>query len=259
MVPSGRLNNLMQKAWSYSLAVVERPQQLPYVLRSIFSGVHVGEFLKINQPWIRKSGVRTVIDVGAHCGEFSTAIRAVLPTVQIYAFEPLSDSYKKLRTKIHEEAGSRAFQVALGEERGEIMFWRSRFSKSSSVLPMADLHKLEFPWSSELIPVSTRIATLDDFLPHIELGRKVLLNLDVQGYEDRVIRGGTTLLRKVDYVLAEVSFRPLYEGQASFDDVYELLKGLGFSYLGNVDQLLSSTDRSVLQADALFGRGGRSG
>src|SRR5579862_1464884 len=147
-----------------------------------------------------------------------------------------------------------AFHFAVGEQRGQVKFWRSRFSKSSSVLPMADVHKLEFPWSSELVPIYTRIAALDDFLHDIELVPKVLLKIDVQGYEDRVIRGGIAILRNVDYILTEVSFRLPYEGQTSFDDLYELLKQLGFSYAGNVDQLLSAADGSVLQADALFVR-----
>jgi FkbM family methyltransferase len=251
---SARLYDLGRKAWSYGLAAVERPQQLPYFLRSVFKGVHVGEFLKINQPWIKQAGVRTVIDVGAHNGGFSRAIRVILPGAHVYAFEPLPDAYDKLKTKFERDTLCRTFPVALGEQGGQVKFWRSKFSKASSVLPMADTHKLEFPWSSELVPINAQIAALDDFLHDIDLVPKVLLKLDVQGYEDRVIRGGLAILRNVDYILTEVSFRVLYEGQASFDDLYQLLKQLGFSYAGNIDQLRSPTDGSVLQADALFVR-----
>jgi FkbM family methyltransferase len=249
-----RLQDLGQKAWSYGLAAMARPRQLPYLLRSVLKGAHLGEFLKINQPWIKQAGVRTVIDIGAHNGEFSTAIRAVLPGVQVYAFEPLPDSYEMLTAKFREDPCCRAFRVALGDEHGQVKFWRSRFSKSSSVLPMADIHKREFPWSSELVSIDAQMATLDDFLHDIKMVPKVLINIDVQGYEDRVIRGGVAILRNADYVLTEVSFRRLYEGQTSFDEIYQLLKQLGFSYAGNVDQLLSPGDRGVLQADALFVR-----
>lgn len=252
MKRSDRFYDLGRKAWKYGLAAVERPQQLPQLLRSVLKGVHVGEFLKINLPWIKHAGVRTVIDIGAHNGEFSTAIRILLPGARVYAFEPLPDAYEKLRAKFEGDARCRAFHFALGEQRGQVKFWRSRFSKSSSVLPMAETHKLEFPWASELVPIYTRIAALDDFSHDIELVPRVLLKIDVQGYEDRVIRGGIAILRNVDYILTEVSFQLLYEGQTSFDDLYELLKQLGFSYAGNVDQLLSAADGSVLQADALF-------
>jgi FkbM family methyltransferase len=251
---SSRFRDLARKAWNYGLAAAERPGQLPDLLRSAFKGVHVGEFLRINQRWIREAGIKTVVDIGAHSGEFSSAIRAILPTAQIYAFEPLPECYERIRNRFKSDTRYRAFQNPLGENRGQIKFWRSNFSKASSVLPMADMHKAEFPWSSELEPIDVQVAKLDDFVRDIAIAPKVLAKIDVQGYEDRVIRGGSAFLRNVDYILTEISFRPLYEGQGSFDDVYHLLKGLGFSYKGNLDQLLSPRDRSVLQADALFVR-----
>jgi FkbM family methyltransferase len=251
---SSRFRDLARKAWNYGLTAVERPGQLPCLLRSAIKGVHVGEFLKVNQCWLKEAGIRTVIDIGAHSGEFSSAIRAVLPAAHIYAFEPLPECCEKIRAKFKGDAQYRAFQNSLGEHRGQIKFWRSNFSKASSVLPMADMHKVEFPWSSEVVPIDAQIARLDDFVQDIVTIPKVLAKIDVQGYEDRVIRGGAAFLRNVDYILTEVSFRSLYEGQGSFDDIYSLLKKLGFSYRGSLDQTLSPADRSVLQADALFVR-----
>ena len=96
--------------------------------------------------------------------------------------------------------------------------------------------------------------TLDDCLGRVQLVPRVLLKLDVQGYEDRVLRGGIRILQRVDYVLTEVSFCPLYDGQASFGEVYDLLLKSGFSYAGNLDQLASPLDGRILQADALFVR-----
>ena len=249
-----RLRDLAHKAWNYGLVVGERPGQLPYVLRSMIKGVHLGEFLRMNLRWVKEAGIKTVIDIGAHSGEFSSAIRAILPAAQIYAFEPLPECYEQIKTRFKDDPNYRVFQNSLGDHRGRVKFWRSNFSKASSVLPMADMHKAEFPWSSELVPIDVPIAKLDDFVQHIATIPKVLAKIDVQGYEDRVIRGGAATLEKVDYIVTEVSFRPLYKGQGSFDDIYNLLKTLGFSYKGNLDQLLSPTDSSVLQADALFAR-----
>lgn len=251
---SPRLQDLAGKAWNYGLAAVERPRQLPYLVRSVLKGAHLGELLKINQPWIKRAGVKTVIDIGAHNGEFSTAIRAVLPGVQVYAFEPLPDCYEKLKARFEGDERCSAYQVALGDQRGQVEFWRCTFSKASSVLPMADTHKREFPWSTDIEPIDTRIAPLDDFVHDLDLVPRVLLSLDVQGYEDRVIRGGMAVLRNVDYILTEVCFGLLYEGQTSFDEIYKLLKELGFDYAGNIAQSFSSVDGSVLHADALFVR-----
>ena len=103
-------------------------------------------------------------------------------------------------------------------------------------------------------PLTVQMKTLDDYIGGLEFKPKVLLKLDVQGYENRVLRGGVQILKWVDYLLVEVSFRPLYDGQASFNEIYEFLVEAGFSYAGNLDQLLSPLNNSILQADALFVR-----
>ena len=212
----------------------------------------MGEFLKLDQRWIKEAGISTVIDVGAHAGQFSSAIRAVLPKAHIYAFEPLADCCEKLRKRLGHYGRFQAFQIALGDRSGPINFWRSSFSKSSSVLPMADLHKESFPWSARMIPVTVQMETLDAYLDKMVMAPKVLLKIDVQGYEDKVLRGACGVLKRVDLVLVEVSFRHLYEGQPLFKEIYELLSGAGFSYAGNLEQLVSPLDGSILQADALF-------
>lgn len=248
----GRVRDLTQKVWKYALGAVERPQHIPHFLSSILRGAHFGNLLILDRRWVKQAGIRTVIDIGAHTGEFSSAIMAVLPGATVYAFEPLPDCFDQLATKFERYPHFRAFQVALGERRGEVDFWRSSFSKSSSVLPMAMLHRTTFPWSAICSPIKTRVETLDSYLSEMDLASKVFMKIDVQGYEDRVIKGAAVALKQVDYVLVEVSFCPLYDGQAGFDRICQLLRRCGFSYAGSLDQLLSPVDDTVLQADALF-------
>ena len=251
---SGRARDLTQKAWKYALSAVERPQHIPHLLSSILKGAHLGDLLNLNQRWLKRAGIGTVIDIGAHTGEFSSAIMVVLPGVSVYAFEPLSDCFDELANRFKKCPRYRAFQVALGERSGEVKFWRSSFSKSSSVLPMATLHRVTFPWSAVCSPITTRVETLDSFLGEMDLASRVFMKVDVQGYEDRVLKGAAIVLKQVDYVLVEVSFRPLYDGQATFYNICELLRRSGFCYAGSLDQLFSPADDTVLQADALFVR-----
>ncbi|HTT33673.1 MAG TPA: FkbM family methyltransferase [Methylomirabilota bacterium] len=245
-----RSGQIAKNAWAYLLAALERPEKLPGTLAALAAGINPGQYLKLNWPWVRQSGIRTVIDVGAHKGEFACAILAVLPSVRIYAFEPLEDCYNILRRKLG--ANGQAFLAAVGRRNGELTLWRSSYAKSSSILPMAGLHKVSFPWTAETTPQSVEMKSLDACNGHLELDPKVLLKIDVQGYEAEVLRGAPRLLEKVDYVLLEISFRPLYEGQASFAEIHGILQGAGFSYSGNLEQLLSPLDGSLLQADALF-------
>jgi hypothetical protein len=82
----------------------------------------------------------------------------------------------------------------------------------------------------------------------------LLLKLDVQGFEDKVIAGGENVVARAKIIIIEVSFQPLYEGGLLFDDIYRILKERGFAYHGNFDQLLSPKDGRALQADAIFCR-----
>lgn len=242
------------KAWTYLLAALQRPGQLPRTIAAVAAGVNLGQYLKLNWPWIRQSGIRTVIDVGAHQGEFSSAIRALLPDARIYAFEPLPDCCKILSQRLGANRPGQAFPLAIGRQPGAVTIWRCKYPKSSSVLPMAELHRASFPWTAENTPLTVEMNSLDSFDGQLRLAARVLLKIDVQGYEAEVLRGARNLLERIDFVLLEISFRPLYEGQASFKEIYELLQNAGFSYSGNLEQLLSPLDGSVLQADAFFVR-----
>jgi hypothetical protein len=96
---------------------------------------------------------------------------------------------------------------------------------------------------------------LDSLMPELDLKPAMLVKIDVQGYEDRVLRGGERVVRVADYVLVETAFEPLYEAQATFATVYEVLIGFGFRYAGNLNQTTNPADGTVLFADALFVRG----
>lgn len=245
---------MAKKVWTHLLTVLERPRELPRTIAAVAAGVNPSQFLKLNWPWIRQLGIRTVIDVGAHKGEFSSAMRALFPETRIYAFEPLPCCCGVLQRKLGSNAYMEAFPVAVGRQASTVTLWRSRYPKSSSVLPMANLHKVSFPRTALSTPVTVEMKALDEYSQQMQLAAKVLLKIDVQGYESEVLQGATALLREIDYVLLEISFRPLYEGQCSFAEIHAILQEAGFSYSGNLEQLLSPVDGSILQADAFFVR-----
>jgi FkbM family methyltransferase len=256
VVQMRRVEDLFGKGWSYLTTALQKPSQLFHLPSLFLNGVHVGEFLKLNRGWLKESGIQTVIDVGAHSGEFSSAIRAVLPNVRVFCFEPLPECHGKLVKKFGNNGVVHVFQTAIGDSRGEVEFFRSDFSKASSLLPMSSLHQDAFPWSARNQLIKVPLAPLDDFEDQIELTSKTLLKIDVQGFEDRVLRGAERILQKLDYVLVEVSLAPLYDGQGEFHTIYDLLLRAGFSYKGNVEQLASPVDGAILQVDALFARDG---
>jgi FkbM family methyltransferase len=245
-----RAKNLTEKGWLYSLGVLQKPGCLLQTLVRLSRGAHPREYLKMNRRWVLQAGIKTVIDVGAHKGEFSSAVHALLPDAKIYAFEPLADCCAMLRAKGN--GSMRTFQVAVGDQPDHTTFWRSESSKSSSLLAMSKMHESTFPWTAHLTQIEVEVRTLDSYLPEMRLLPKVLLKIDVEGYEARALRGAAELLKLIDYVLLEVSFQPFYEGQAQFAELHQILANAGFLFAGNMDQVLSPLDESIVIADALF-------
>ena len=119
---------------------------------------------------------------------------------------------------------------------------------------MASLHKEAFEFAVKTKPEKIEVRRLSDVAKELKLRDPVLLKLDVQGFEDKVIKGGEDVVARAKIIIVEVSFQTLYQGGPLFDDIYRLLIARGFTYQGNFEQLVSPTDRQVLQADAIFCR-----
>ncbi|MDQ1446750.1 MAG: hypothetical protein QOI20_3214 [Acidimicrobiaceae bacterium] len=203
--------------------------------------------------FLKTLNIKTIIDVGAHAGEFAEMIGGMLPRTSVISFEPLKDEFERLQQRLT-AANFSAFNFALGDRNETVKMRRSEFSQSSSLLPMAKLHKEAFPETAGETIEEVEVRRMDDVLGGMELQPAILVKIDVQGYEDRVIAGGDAVISKSKAMIIEVSFQELYEGQPLFDDIYQLLKQKGFTYVGNLYQLLNPADAAVLQADALFVR-----
>jgi FkbM family methyltransferase len=240
----------MAKGWQLLPAILARPGRIPW----LFQGVSPGRLISLDVEWLKRANVRTVLDIGANVGQFASTIHHLLPQAAIHSFEPLGDCYESMVKRMAGVENFRAYKVAVGSEDSVVDFQRNDFSQSSSVLPMDDLHRETFAWSARTSVVQVEMRRLDAIFRDISLAPHTLIKIDVQGYEDRVLLGGEATIRKADIVMVETSLATLYEGQASFERVYDIMMGYGFRYGGNIDQLLSPIDGRILQADALFFR-----
>ena len=216
----------------------------------------IAELVQISKhrKWYEKNGFKTIIDVGGFIGAYALAMKTILPDVSIYSFEPIKENFDSYINNMKRYSDCKIFNTALGEESGTIDFWQNAFAASSSILDIDEEHIKAFPETASRNKIQVPIARLDDYENQMELIHPVLLKLDVQGYEDKVLNGSKQILKNVDYVIAEVSFSTLYSGQALFRDIYQIMLDSGFKYGGNFENLISPKDGTILQADALFYR-----
>ena len=215
----------------------------PFSKRQIKSGHFI---------WLQKFGIKTIIDIGANEGQFIDKISKILPDVNIYSFEPLKDSFIKLKEKISDKKNITAFNFALGDEEKENIINRNEYSPSSSLLELTDLHKNAFPITKKVKEESIYVKELDKIANELEIKKKVMLKVDVQGYELNVLRGAENTIKDIDIILIETSFYELYKNQPLFNEIYIFLSDRGFNYYGSLEQLYDERDGKILQADSIF-------
>jgi len=204
-----------------------------------------------NNTWLLKRDIKVIIDVGANIGQFAQRFHKIIPEAKIYSFEPIKHCFEELKVNT---AGINieVFNFALGDTEEQVDINISKHSPSSSLLEMADLHKEVFAGTDFQQKETIIVKKLDDIMPQLGELENILLKIDVQGFEDRVIRGGQETLKKVNTVIIETSFQELYHGQLLFDGIYRQLTDLGFVFGGNLSQAFNPKDGDILYAESIF-------
>lgn len=197
---------------------------------------------------------RTVIDVGANVGQFSIAASRMFDGCDIYAFEPLPSAASAYRKNLRTYGAASLREIAVSNRAGRSVLNVNRHSHSSSLLELGSLHQRSFPRAKVVGTIEVETDTLDAALAGIELRCPILLKVDVQGAEARVIGGAAQTLRAVDHVLLECSLEPMYEDEPTFEEIQRLMQASGFRLVGKVGWLKQPRTRKVLQIDALFAR-----
>lgn len=212
---------------------------------------------------LSKLPIRTVLDIGACSGGFAQEILSPrFPNAVIHSFEPSPEAFPHLNAKAEASGGRHiAHNFGLGE-MAETLTLHSAVDAlpASSLLPSTAENTAAFPQVAKTQNFTVQIKVLDDVAaalsPTITDG--VLVKIDVQGFEDRVIRGGRKTIAQALAVIVEIQNAYLYDGQPTFRDIFMELDALGFSFAGVLDQH-TGTGGQVLYYDAIFVKSARSG
>lgn len=201
--------------------------------------------------WLKKYDIENIIDIGANIGLFSMFIHKIFPRASIYAFEPLRECYEQLKLQGENIKTIKVFNIALGDKKETTTIRKNSFAPSSSILEMSEKHKTAFPYTKTFKLDKVEMDTLDNILANKNL-LNILIKIDVQGYEHKVLLGAQKILENTKIIILEVSFEKLYIGSSDFDEVYDMLKEFNFKYCGSWGQLNDPNNGKPLQQDAIF-------
>lgn len=224
----------------------------PTLFRIYAKGGIITVYRILDQPWFRDLEIASVIDIGANVGQFAYTVSAVLPEVHIYSFEPIPDCFQELQQRMKGSGNFTSFNFGLGDQEDELEFECNDFSPASSFLKTTELNKRVYPFTDRSKRIKLQIKTLDEVVNTLEISEPMLIKIDVQGYEDKVLKGGEQTVRRAKAILIETSFDELYRNQPLFNDLYQLITSWGFRYIGSIEQTCDPQSGRILQADGLF-------
>lgn len=237
------------------------PNYLKQFTKKAFNQIGLDIVKKAKNPTyslvgLRDLPIKTIIDVGANKGQFAKKILPIFPNANIFCFEPLPESFKELRqwAEKHGEGRIKAYSLALGDTEQTLEISRhDDHSPSSSFLTPTAFSEDLFPFTQKRSSALVEQTTLDTWaktIPEFHFS-EMLIKLDVQGYEDRVIKGGRKTFTRAKACITEVCLDQLYEGQATFRDISSLFHDLGYRYAGNLFQSYAN-DGHIVYIDAIF-------
>lgn len=215
-------------------------------------GIAYSRYKLFDKKWLLDSNIQTVLDVGANIGEFTCIYNELFPSAEIHAFEPLPNCFTKLKKRAENMRNVNLYNIALGSKEEKLNIHESTWHPASSFREMGHLHKQNYPHSSESTDLIVDIRRLDDVVKDSDLKNNILIKMDVQGFEDEVIKGGENIFKKAKVIVVESSFQKLYENEPMFKGIYSLLQPLGFDFVGSLKQSINKEDGSFLQGDCIF-------
>ncbi len=205
--------------------------------------------------FLERASIRTVLDIGANTGQFANMIVRACPDLQaLHSFEPLEACQSELGQALSGDPRHYIHVFGIGDRDEERLFNHAEFSPCSSILSPNAVLTADHPGAGRIRKETIQLRTLDGWTAENTLDDEILVKIDVQGFEDKVISGGSATLRRARFVVLEVPFVQLYEDQPLFHDIYLQLHNLGLLFRGTLSQNIRKSDGRVLEADALFER-----
>lgn len=197
-----------------------------------------------------------IFDIGANVGQFGELIYKLGYKGKMVSFEPLQSAYDVLvKASKNYEGWIPAERCAIGDSDGEIEMHISENSISSSALSMLEEHENAAPASKYIGTEKAYVYKLDSvFEKYSEGCKNVLVKIDTQGFEDKVLNGAEESLSKIKGLYMEMSLVKLYDGQVLFKELYERIISKGFELYGIQPAFVNKESGRVLQVDAAFFR-----
>jgi FkbM family methyltransferase len=203
---------------------------------------------------IKDQEIDIIMDVGANQGQYAEFIRTLGYAGEIVSFEPLSSAHKLIKKKSEKDPlWTVAERMAIGSKDEESKINISENSVSSSILSVLDAHLVLAPKSSVVSTEPVSIRRIDSIAEqYLNPESNMFIKIDVQGFERNVLQGATKTLSMAKGVQVEVSLLPMYENEASFEEILFLMKEMNYCLYNLIPGFSNLQNGRLIQVDCIF-------
>jgi FkbM family methyltransferase len=176
-----------------------------------------------------------IFDVGANDGRTVIRLKDALPIPRVYAFEPVSATYRELVSQTSRYPSVRCFQLALGARQGRQDIHLNAIAAMNSFLP---------DWSTAIGTESVGISTVDQVMIDNDVPLIHFLKIDTEGYDLEVLKGAQKALteNRIEVIQTEIRFdRPHV---SEFQEMITFLTPFGYHLFGIYNQCRQPAERA---------------
>ena len=188
--------------------------------------------------FLQNRSIKTIIDVGAHKGEFAQNALQIESVNKIIAFEPQKKIFSLLKEKFYDNDKIVLNNFALSEKVEKRIMKINKMTATSTLNHEINNDSLYFKFKSFLLYQKNSIideeeidtTTFDAFFNGEMFDENTLLKIDTEGYEIHVLKGSEQKIREMKYILIENQFSKMYKN-VNFRDCHDFLRKKNFKLL----------------------------
>ena len=204
-----------------------------------------GESMRLNEvnKFIQPE---SILDIGAHSGQFYGWAKNVWPNVPIFMIEANRVHAEKLKS-LTQNNHDNYLITALGDKVRDVTFYTRKdkpWTEGNSYYKESNF------WDIPQLVLKSEITLkrLDDLFEDSAVFD--LVKIDTQGSEKDIIQGGINLVKKASALILEVSYIEYNEGAPTAEEVTDFVKQVGF--VENMSIGEHYHEDKIIQKDILF-------
>lgn len=186
----------------------------------------------------------TILDIGAHHGNWTRSVKNIFPSSTYHLFEAIN--YSELNQFYNDQA-VKVYNILLNEKKEEVNWYQMKNTGDS-------IYREKTKHFTNCEIIKRESIDLDTYVLQnniLQESKNILIKIDCQGAEIPILKGSTSTLKRTDFVILEIPLFGQYnEGVPNFLEHIQFMDSIGFTTFDIIDS--HYVNGFNMQVDILF-------